>query len=63
MQGLGDEPADIVQPEGGQHNLLDPCTGVSSRIASSVRMSGWRRGDLVVPVRPDQQQTAVPQDA
>ena len=54
MQGVGDEPANIVEPERGQHDLLDPCAGVADRLErSDERVRG---ADLVVPVCPDQQQ-------
>ena len=55
MQGIGDEPADIVESESGASTIS--CTRASaSRIASSVRMQRVRRADLVVPVGADQQQ-------
>ena len=38
VQGIGDEPADIVEPEGRQHDLLHPRSGLADR--PSVRMSG-----------------------
>jgi hypothetical protein len=55
MHCVGDEPANIVEPERGQNNLLDPCSGVADRVQHS---DEWVRGaDLVVSVRPNQQQT------
>ena len=54
MQGVGDEPANIVEPERGQHDLLDPCASVADRLERSHERV--RGADLVVPVRPDQQQ-------
>ena len=54
MQGIGDEPADIVEPEGRQHDLLDPRSGFADRLQRPhQRVSGT---DLVVPVGADQQQ-------
>ena len=51
LQGIGDEPADIVDPERGQHNLMQPRTSVTDQFKSPhQRMC---RADLVVPVGPD----------
>ncbi len=53
MQGIGDEPADIVDPERCQYNLMQPRTSVTYRLKSPhQRMRG---ADLVVSVGPDQQ--------
>ena len=54
MQGVGDEPADIVESERRQHDLLDPCAGVADRLERPHKRV--RGADLVVPVGPDQQQ-------
>ena len=54
MQSIGDKPPDIVEPERGQHDLLNPCPGVADRLESPHERV--RRADLVVPVGPDQQQ-------
>ena len=54
MQGIGDELADIVEPEGRQHDLLHPRSGLADRLQRpQQRVSGT---DLVVPVGADQQQ-------
>ncbi|MGC2786900.1 MAG: hypothetical protein WA397_24340, partial [Roseiarcus sp.] len=54
MQGVGDEPAKIVEPERGQHDLLDPCSGVADRLERPHQRV--RGADLVVAVGADQQQ-------
>jgi hypothetical protein len=51
MQGIGDEPPDIVEPERCQHNLMQPRTSVTDRFKSPHQR--MRRADLVVPVGPD----------
>jgi hypothetical protein len=54
MQRVGDEPANIGEPERRQHDLLDPDSGAADRIQpSNERVRGV---DLVVPICPDQQQ-------
>jgi hypothetical protein len=55
MHGVGDKLADIVEPERGQDNLLDPCSSVTDRAQCSDERV--RTVDLLVSVRPDQQQT------
>jgi hypothetical protein len=32
VQGVGDEPADIVEPERRQHDLMHPRIGVADRL-------------------------------
>ena len=54
MQGVGDEPADIVEPEGCQHDLLDRRSSLADRLQRPRKRV--RRADLVLPVGPDQQQ-------
>ena len=54
MERVGDEPANIVEPEGGQHYLANPHIGIADRIESPQKRV--RRTDLVVPVGSDQQQ-------
>ena len=54
MQGIGHEPADIVQPEGRQHNLLHPRTGLADRLQRARQRV--RGTDLIVPVGANQQQ-------
>ena len=54
MHGVGDKPADIVEPERGQNNLLDPCSGAADHVRRSDERV--RAVDLSVSVRPDQQQ-------
>ena len=54
MQGIGDEPADIVEPEGRQHDLLHPRSGLADRLERPQKRV--RGTDLVVPVGADQQQ-------
>ncbi len=54
LQGIGDERADIVEPERRQRNLLDSCSSFADRLE---RPQKRVRGiDLVVPVGADQQQ-------
>ena len=38
MQSIGDEADDIVEPEGRQHDFLNPRSGLADR--SSTRISG-----------------------
>ena len=54
MQGIGDEPADIVEPERRQHDLLHPRSGLADRLQRPQQRV--RGTDLVVPVGADQQQ-------
>ncbi len=54
MQGIGDEPADIVESKGCQHDLLDPRSGLADRLERPQKRV--RGADLVVPIGPDQQQ-------
>ncbi len=54
MQGSGEEPADIVEPEGRQHDFLDPRSGSADRLERAQQRV--RGADLVVPVGPDHQQ-------
>ena len=54
MQGIGDEPAHIVESEGRQHDLLNPPSGLADRLQRPQQRV--RGADLVVPVGPDQQQ-------
>lgn len=54
MQRIGDEPADIVEPERRQHNLLDSCSSFADGLEGPHQ--GMRETDLVVTVGPDQQQ-------
>src|ERR1700730_3046712 len=54
MQGIGDDPADIIEPEGRQYDLLDLRSGLADR---RQRPRKWvREADFVVPVSSDQQQ-------
>ncbi len=54
MQGIGDEPAHIVEPERRQHDLLDTRAGRADRLQRPQQRV--RGTDLVVAVGPDQQQ-------
>src|SRR5713101_1708372 len=54
MHGIGDELADIVEPERRQHDLLDPRSGLADRAQRPQKRV--RGTDLVVPVGADQQQ-------
>ncbi len=54
MQGIGDQRADIVEPERRQHNLLDPRSSLADRLQRPHERV--RRADLVVAVGSDQQQ-------
>ena len=54
MQGIGDEPADIVEPERRQHDFLHPRSGVADRRQRPHER--MRRTDFVVAVGADQQQ-------
>src|SRR5208282_6650671 len=54
MQGIGDELADIVEPEGCQHDLMHPRISLADRLERPQKRV--RGADLVVPVGPDQQQ-------
>src|SRR3984893_5056054 len=52
MQSIGDKPADIVDPEMRQHDLLDRRSGIANRLKSPQKRV--RGADLVVPGGPDQ---------
>ena len=54
VQGIGDQPADIVEPEGRQHNLLHSRSGLADRVQRP--RERVRRTDFVVPVGPNQHQ-------
>src|ERR1700680_4463744 len=54
MHGIGDERADIVEPERRQHNLLDPCSSFAERLQRPHKRV--RRANLVIPVGSDQHQ-------
>ena len=54
MQRVGDEPADIVEPERRQHDLLHPRSGLADRLQRPQQRV--RGTDLVVSIGPDQQQ-------
>ncbi len=54
MQCIGDEPVDIIEPEGCQHYLTHPHIGIADRIESPQKRMG--RTDLVVPVGSNQKQ-------
>ena len=54
MQRIGDERADIVEPERRQHNLLDPYSSFAERLQRP--RERVRRTDFVVSVGPDQHQ-------
>ena len=54
MHGIGDELADIVEPERRQHDLLHPRSGFADRLQRP--QERVRGTDLVVPVGADQQQ-------
>jgi hypothetical protein len=53
MQGIGDEPADISEPERSQHNLVDPCSSFVHRL--ECRQKRVSEADLVVAVGADKQ--------
>src|SRR3984885_2369462 len=54
MQGIGHEPADIVEAERRQHDLMNPRVGVADRLE---RTHEWMcRTDFVVAIGPDQKQ-------
>ena len=40
MQGICDKAADIIEPEGRQHDLLEPRSGIANRL--KVRKAGER---------------------
>src|SRR5882724_3065356 len=50
-KGIGDEPADIVEPEGRQHDLMHARIGFADRLECP--QERVRGADLVVPVGPD----------
>ncbi len=54
VQGIGDQPADIVEPEGRQHDLLHPRSGFADRVQRP--RERVRRTDFVVAVSPNQHQ-------
>ena len=54
VQRIGDEPANIIELEGRQHDLLDPRSGFADRLQRPQKRV--RGTDLVVPVGADQQQ-------
>src|SRR6202043_80714 len=51
---VGDEPSNIVEPEGRQHDLVGPRINRADHLPRPQKRV--RRADLVVPVGPDQQQ-------
>jgi len=53
MQGIGDELPHIVEPEGLQLYLIDPCTGLVDRLEHAYQRV--MRAHLVLPVGPYQQ--------
>src|SRR5246127_5469537 len=53
MHGIGDERADIVEPERRQHNLLALRSGFAERLQRPHKRV--RRANLVIPVGSDQQ--------
>src|ERR1700693_2881104 len=54
MQSFGDEPANILESEGRQHDLMYARVGLADCLKLSQK---WVPGaDLIVPVRTDQQQ-------
>src|SRR5216683_6627882 len=54
MQSIGDQRADIVEPERRQHNLLDPRSSFADRFQRPQKRV--RGTDLIVPVGADQHQ-------
>jgi len=56
MQSLGDERADILEPERCQHNFADSRSSLANLLQSPQK---WvRRTHLVVPVGTDEQQVS-----
>src|ERR1700739_1521573 len=53
MHGIGDERADIVEPERRQHNLMDLRSSFAERLQRPHKRV--RRTNLVIPVSSDQQ--------
>src|SRR5258708_37387290 len=53
MQSIGDKPADIVDPERRQHDLVHLRSGFADRLKSPQKRV--RGADLIVPVGADQQ--------
>src|ERR1700751_3284201 len=53
MHRIGDEPADIVEPERRQHNLIDWRSSFSDRLQRPHKRV--TRVNLVIPVGPDEQ--------
>ena len=54
MEGIRDEMAEIVEPEGSQHDLMHPRIGFADRLERpQQRVCGT---DLIVPIGPDHQQ-------
>ena len=54
VERVGDEPANVVELEGLQHDLMHPSIGRPDRLQGPQQRV--RGADLVVPVRADQQQ-------
>src|ERR1700736_333259 len=54
MQSSGDNPSDIIEPKGRQHDLLDPRSGIANRVERPQKRV--RGSDLVVSIGPDQKQ-------
>src|ERR1700688_4260035 len=54
MQSSGDNPSDIIEPKGRQHDLLDPRSGIANRLERPQKRV--RGTDLVVSIGPDQKQ-------
>ncbi len=54
MHRIGDEPADIVEPERRQYDLMHPYIDRADRLQRAQQRVRWT--DLVVPVGADQQQ-------
>ena len=54
MQSIGHKPADIVEPKGCKHDLMDVCASIANRFERPQKRV--RGSDLVVPVGPKQKQ-------
>src|ERR1700676_2754144 len=54
MQSSGDNPSDIIEPKGRQHDILDPRSGLANRLQRPQKRV--RGSDLVVSIGPDQKE-------
>ncbi len=54
MQSIRDKSADVADPKGCKHDLVDPRAGIANRLERPQKRV--RGADLVVPISPYQKQ-------